>query len=328
MKPTVSVIGSVVCSVVLSAAGVVLSWPRPGAEVPDVRPEVIRTHLQYLADDRLEGRMSGTPGFDRAARYVVDQFKALGLEPAFDGSFQQPLSLRHTEPVGDESSITLRRGDEKQLLAFATDFVTSGDIYRESTSVSAPIVFVGDGVSAPDLDYDDYDGVDVMGKIVAVVLRSIPELPPAQAGYFGNVEWRIENAIRHGAVGFLMLGADDNFPWDSNLQRSFQGLTSLTGPSGQPLEPSQPVAVGVLTYEASQRLLSLASFDYADALATHRGQQLPSMELPVSGTIRIRSRHATRDSANVGAVLRGSDPKLDDEFVVYTAHLDHVGRGR
>jgi hypothetical protein len=127
MKPAVSVIGSVVCSVVLSAAVVVLSWPRPGAEVPDVRPEVIRTHLQYLADDRLEGRMSGTAGFDRAARYVVDQFKALGLEPAFDGSFQQPLSLRHTEPVGAESSITLRRGDDEEQFAFATDFVTSGD---------------------------------------------------------------------------------------------------------------------------------------------------------------------------------------------------------
>ena len=188
-----------------------------------MRPELIRSHMRFLADDLLEGRGTGTRGFQIAAAYVAAQFEALGLEPAFGQTFFQPIPLRHAEAVGGASSITLHRGasnkyrsetrnfndfaDEsscpKRQLTYGVDFVTSGDIHRESASVDAPIVFVGDGISAPTLGYDDYAEVDVRGKIVAIALRRIPILRPAPAAYFGNLDVRIEAAIERGAVGFL-----------------------------------------------------------------------------------------------------------------------------
>jgi hypothetical protein len=304
-----------------------MSGRRPAVEIPDVRPEVIRTHLQFLADDAQEGRMTGTAGFDRAAEYVTAQFQRLGLQPAFAGRFEQPMSLRHTKAVESGSSITFRRGEQAQQLAFDADFVASGDIHRESVDFDAPIVFVVDGVSEPDLDYDDYEEVDVKGKIVAIVLRGIPMLAATQTPYAGDIDVRVEHAIRHGAVGFLMLGADADYPWDRNQQLAFQGLTRITDESGSPIEPSQPIAVAVLQYAASRQLFDLASLDYADMLAANRSRQLPAMELPVTASVRLRSTHATLDSANIGAVLPGSDPELDDEFVVFSAHLDHIGRG-
>src|SRR5262245_31731375 len=108
MKLPRAVVGSVVCSVALTVAVLLMSGRRPGVEIPDVRPEVIRTHLQFLADDAQEGRMTGTAGFDRAAAYVTGQFRQLGLRPAFDGRFEQPLALRHTKAVSSDSSITFR----------------------------------------------------------------------------------------------------------------------------------------------------------------------------------------------------------------------------
>jgi len=310
-------------------AGVVALLATQGsrAELPGVHADLIRTHLEFLASDALEGRMTGTPGFDRAAAYVATQFERLGLEPAFGGRFQQPMSLRHTKAVATDSSITLRSGQQEQQLAFDTDFVATGDIHRESIDVTAPIVFVGDGVSTPDHGYDDYARVDVRGKIVALVLRRIPVLGPEQVAYFGNIDVRVEHAIQHGAVGFLMLGADADYPWDRNQQLAFQGLHRILDGSGRPLEPSQPIAVAVLQYAAARQIFTIASLDYANTLGTHVSSQLPAMELPVTATIRIRSTHTAIDSANIGAVLRGSDPKLKDEFVVFSAHLDHVGRG-
>lgn len=299
-----------------------------GGNVPDVRPELIRSHMRFLADDLLEGRGTGTRGFQIAAAYVAAQFEALGLEPAFGQTFFQPVPLRHAEAVGADSSITLHRGRQKRQLTYAVDFVTSGDIHRESASVDAPIAFLGDGINAPSLGYDDYAEVDVKGKIVAIVLRPIPILASAPAAYFGNLDVRIQAAIEHGAVGFLMLSGDNSFPWEKNLQLAYQGLTSATDGSGAPQEPSKPLSVAVLRYEATERLFAMASLDLAGLLVKYRNGRIPSTVLSVMASIRIRSRHTVLSSPNVGALLRGIDPLLKDEIVVYTAHLDHVGRGR
>jgi hypothetical protein len=318
----------VICAAALMGCICLASAQGLDQDVPNVRPELIRAHLRFLADDLLEGRGTGTRGFQVAAAYVAAQFEALGLEPAFGPAFFQPVPLRHAEAVADESSITLARGQVKAELAYGIDFVTNGDVHRESASVDAPVVFVGDGISAPAYGFDDYADVDVSGKIVAVVLRPIPVLTSAPAAYFGNLDVRIEAALQRGAVGFLMLSQGDSFPWERNLQLATQGLTSTTDTSGMPQEPSRALSVAVLRSQSVQRLFAMASADFAGLLLKHRDRQIPAMTLPVTASIRIRSRHTVRSSPNVGAIIRGGDPTLRDEFVIYTAHLDHVGRGR
>ena len=125
-----------------------------------------------------------------------------------------------------------------------------------------------------------------------------------------------------------MLSPDNSFPWERNLQFAYQGLTRAIGAAGSPQEPSKPIAVAVLRFEATTRLFEMASLDLESVLSRHDEGRAQSVVLPVTVAMRIRSRHTTLHSPNVGAVVRGVDPRLKDEYVVYTAHLDHVGRGR
>jgi len=312
----------------MTALGASLCAQTDGFGVPDIDSGQIRTHLEYLADDRLEGRGTGTPGFQLAADYVAAQFRRVGLEPAFRGDFFQPLNLRHAEVMLNETSLVVRRDRRERRLSFGVDFVSSGDIYRPVVSIVAPVVFVGDGVSAPSIGRDDYAEVNARGKIAALVLRAIPGLTPTESAYFGSLDRRIEAAVAHGAIGLLLLSVDEAFPWARNLQLSSQGLTSVVGPSGTPLEPSRPMASAVLRYNASRELFAMASMDFDGLLSRHRNSPLPSTELPITVSARIRSKHSRLSSMNVAAVLPGSDPRLRREFVLFTAHLDHVGRGR
>lgn len=259
---------------------------------------------------------------------MARQFQSLGLERAFGNTYLQPVALRHAEAIPSQSSLLVRGTGRTRLFAFGADFVSDGDLHRRSVSLEAPVVFVGDGISAPAVGSNDYATVDVRGKIVAIVLRAAPRLSPAQSAYFGNLDARIEAAIAHGAIGVLYLSPDNSFPWERNLQLATQGLTSVVDRSGTPLEPSKPLAVAVLRYESSKALFDLGVQNYDDLLARHRDGPVPVLALPVTVAIRVESRHSRFSSPNVGSVLRGSDPILRREFVIVTAHLDHVGRGR
>jgi hypothetical protein len=297
-------------------------------EVPAIRSEAIRTHMEFLASDRLEGRGTGTRGYQEAAEYVARQFQSLGLERPFAGTYFQPVALRHTEAIPSQSSLLVRGSGHTRRFAFGTDFVSNGDLHRRSVSIEAPVIFVGDGINAPAVGYDDYATVDVRGKIAAIVLRAIPRLSPTQSAYFGNLDRRIEAAIAHGAVGFLYLSPDNTFPWERNLQLATRGLTSAVARSGAPLEPSKPLAVAVLRYESSKELFALGAENYDNLLARHRDEPVPALALPVTMAVHVESRHSRLRSPNVAGVLRGSDPTLRREFVIVIAHLDHLGRGR
>jgi hypothetical protein len=122
-----------------------------------------------------------------------------------------------------------------------------------------------------------------------------------------------------------MLSADNTFPWERNLQLTYQGVTSAVDATGTPQEPSRPIAVAVFRYETTRQLFELSSVDIDGLLTTHRDRQLPSMVLPVEAAIRIRSRHTALSGPNVGALVRASDSRLKDEFVLYTSRLDHSG---
>jgi hypothetical protein len=194
----------------LSAVAVAASVGILCAQVPEralqqIRPESIRAHMQFLADDLLEGRGTATRGHQLAANYVAAQFIALGVDPAFGQSFFQPVSLRHAEAIGSESSLIFSRGRQQLRLAYGADFVTPGDIHRESVSITGQVVFVGAGIAAPELGRDDYGDNDVRGKIVAMLPEPIAKLSPSHAAYFESFERRIEAAVERGAVGVLVL---------------------------------------------------------------------------------------------------------------------------
>src|SRR5689334_19024866 len=152
-----------------------------------IRPEAMAAHVRFLADDLLEGRGTGTRGYDIAARYVASQFEALGLEPAgTNGTFFQPLRLRSVSVLPEFTSLKITSGPNQQTLVYGQDYNAIGDPHEASSTISGQIVFVGQGIVAPDFGIDDYEGIDARGKIVAYIAGSPERLPSEERAHFSN----------------------------------------------------------------------------------------------------------------------------------------------
>jgi len=178
------------------------------AALQSIRPEAIRAGMRFLSDDLLEGRGTGSRGYDIAAKYMATQFEGMGLAGAGEnGTYFQSVPLRSARPDEAKTTVTLVRGGKEEVMAFRRDFITFGDPGREDTSVDARVVYVGAGVTAPEQGYDDYKGIDVKGKIVAVIFEAPPAFESSVRAHYSSFTVKAENAVAHGAVG--LIGLDD-----------------------------------------------------------------------------------------------------------------------
>lgn len=295
--------------------------PRPAD--PDVE-----AHLRYLANDRLEGREAGTPGYDLAADYVADTFRALGLEPGAPG-WRQRIGLRRRALLegGVEAALSTPAGDIP--LVNGEDFaIDAGHVAEER--IEAPLVFVGWGIRAPELGHDDYAGLDVTGKLVVLLEGAPADFPPALRAHYSWIDQKDAMAAGAGAVGLLTLKSPAReavSPWErTRLNRPLPAL-SWIGPDGQAPEGRTGVT-GTLGPEAARRLLAAAGRD-VDAVirATEAGDGV-GFDLGSLFHMTRRSAHSTVWSDNVVGLIRGADPERAGEYVLITAHLDHVGVGR
>lgn len=182
------------------------SGQSPEEAMAQIHPEAIRAHMTFLADDLLEGRGTATRGQDLAAKYIATEFEALGLEPAgTNHSYYQSVPLRRIEIQAKQSSMTLIRRGTQDRLRFGEDYFVIGDSVREEAAVRAVAVFVGFGVSAPALGYDDYAGADVRGKIVVELYGAPPRFASAERAHYSSTVVKAEQATAHGAVGVITL---------------------------------------------------------------------------------------------------------------------------
>lgn len=309
-----------------------LNDPAVQQALGQIRPEAIEAHIRFLADDLLEGRGTGTRGHELAARYLAAQFEALGLEPAgADGTYFQPVPLRKTELVEEQASLTLVRGGQELKLAYGEHYVMRGDPLRLESSVAAPVVFVDFGVTAPELGYDDYAGVDVRRRIVALVSGAPASFPHDQRAYYSSGTVKVKNAVAHGARGLLILRTpkqEKQFSWAHVRRHLKAGAMRWLDEAGRPNDvfPEMQVAA-LLSQTGAEALFAGAPTSLEEIFATARESKPQAFELPVQARLRRVSRHTPLESPNVAAVLRGSDPKLRDQYVVYTAHVDHMGIG-
>ena len=198
----------VVISAFLAAAQQFTPADRAAAEqaMKQVRPEGIRAHMRFLSDDLLEGRGTGTRGYQIAASYVASEMEAMGLEPAgVNGTWFQPVKFRGAKLVGDQSSFALVRDGKEQPLKEGVDYATSGMETSTDASVEAPVVFAGYGVTAPERKYDDYAGVDARGKIVVTLYGAPAGFASTERAYYADGLVKAANAVAHGAVGTLTM---------------------------------------------------------------------------------------------------------------------------
>jgi hypothetical protein len=295
--------------------------------------EGIETHLQFLADDARKGRMTGTPEYDEAAKYVARQFEAIGLEPGGeDGGWFQPVPMLANRIDVDSAAVVLHEEDGEQVQRWKEDFVMGGDAVRAETEIRAEVVFVGFGIHAPDMNYSDYEGIDVEDKIIAYFGGAPETFPHNERAYYSSRVVKATEAVARGAVGVVALRSrtdQKRYTWKFVSENAGMrpGMTWINL-SGQAANYFPELQGGALVNEPpAEDLFSRAPISYEDALdAADAGTPL-STPLGIEVTLARKTDHETIASPNVVGVLRGSDPELADEYVIYTAHLDHVGTG-
>jgi hypothetical protein len=306
----------------------------------EIRPEAMRAHIRFLADDLLEGRGTGTRGYQVAANYVAAHFEALGLEPAgVDGTYFQPVPLRKVDLEPGRSSMSVSRNGQVHTLTYAEDYLLdawkANNLQDAETSVTAPVVFAGHGVTAPELDYDDYANVDARGKIVALFEFAAPSsFPDDQRAYYASDSVKAQNAADHGAVGmltFMRPQEAERWPWDWCVPQFENGSLCWLDDRGSPQSLSGVIpeiqARVLLNRSGAEALFVDAPHTLEDVFATADEGDPFSFDLPVEVSVETVTRHRAMDCANVAAMLPGSDPVLRNEYVVFTAHLDHLGVG-
>jgi Zn-dependent M28 family amino/carboxypeptidase len=284
-------------------------------------------HIKVLAADNMEGRDTGSPGLKRAEAYVVSQLQAAGLQPAGVNGYYQPVKFESRQLVEKESSAALVRDGKAEPLTLGEDAIFSTRVDL-APKVDAPLVFVGYGLSIPEKDSDDLAGLDLKGKVAVLITGSPSQIPSALAAHHQTAGERWKAFHEAGAVGIISIPnpASMDVPWTR---------TSLNR-----LHPSMELAGAEFNETAGENLALYLNPAHADKLFAGSGhsfaelaelaksrQPLPRFPLNVSIQAKARVRKKMVESANLVARLPGNDAQLKNEYVVLSAHIDHVGIG-
>jgi len=311
------------------AAAVAIAGGAADTALREITADLMRNYVRELSDDKYEGRGPGSRGDVAARQYLIGELGNLGLEPgAAEGSWEQPFDLvgvtaeQPDEWVfsAAEKSLTLQQWD---------DFIVSSGVQSERAAVdNAEIVFVGYGIQAPDYDWDDYKEHDLTGKVV-MIMNNDPDWDEDLFGgetrlWYGRWDYKYLNAARQGAVGAIIIHTQPSAGYPFQVVQ-----TSWTGeqfelPAGD--EPRLQVAAWV-TEASAQALFEMSGLDLDELRAEADNRDFEPVPLGISTSIALDVSINRVQSANVLALMPGSDPLLKDEVVIYTAHHDHLGIG-
>lgn len=312
--------------------------PAPGALPPAVTAAAaeiaggrLHADVAFLADDLLEGRGTATRGYDLAAAYVAARMAALGLEPAGDSAYHQRVPLMRAEVDEARTTLAFVRGEAEQPLVLDHDAIALPDFLREVWSTDAPLVFAGYGVSAPELGHDDFANLDVRGKVVVEFRGAPPRFPHNERAYYSNGQVKEQLAVSRGAVGVLQVlkPADAaRQPWDRTVRQSHLPSFRWVDAGGAPANVQALLELNArLSPDGVTAAFLGAPRSFGDAAAAAESSVAGGFDLEPRIRARVVTRHARTASANVLGLLRGSDPKLANEAIVVSAHLDHLGIG-
>ncbi|WP_046245534.1 M28 family peptidase [Hymenobacter terrenus] len=300
------------------------------AALEQVQPEAIKAHIAYLADDRLKGRQPGKEGYQMAVDYVTKQLTSLGVQPAGEGgAFVQKVRLRRTFLKPGATFATRDAQGGALPLTAGQDYAIYPSPELPTTTVTdAPLAFAGFGISAPELGYDDYAGLDVKGKVVLIVRGAPRTFTSTVASASQDLSGLLQAAARHGAVG-LIVAATHATPLP-DLKR---GTYSVLGADGK-LAASRSFAVGsrqqlyaAVSAATLSHFLQTAALDTTQVFAAIRSGKPASAALRTTISASAQSTFQDIESYNVVGKIPGSDAKLREEYVVHSAHLDHLGIG-
>jgi Zn-dependent M28 family amino/carboxypeptidase len=285
------------------------------------------SHVQFLADDSLEGRGTGSQGFEKAANYMAEQFRAAGLEPAGVDGYRQPMDFQVVQIDETRCSLDLLGGGKVQPLKLGDDAVL-GVSSHAAENVEAEAVFVGYGLTVPESHYDDLAGQEVKGKIVVFVTGGPADMPGPVKAHYQSSEERRKALVKAGVIGTITIPNPKSaeVPWSRIAAARFQPRMELSDP-GQGVPPPLPVGI-LFNPERAEILFAGSGHTFQEILAALKEDKpLPHFPLAVKVHARVGMTRSQAKSENVVGVLPGSDPQLKREYVVVSAHLDHLGIG-
>lgn len=307
------------------------------ADFPNLNMDRVMADIRQLSSDQYEGRLPGTNGEALTVAYLINQLKAAGLEPGNpDGSWTQrvPLVGLTPEPLGP---LVVKRGATSREFKIRDEVVAfSKHVADEARIENSELVFAGYGVQAPELQWDDFRGIDVKGKTLIVLVNDPPVAKADAPGqldekmfggramtYYGRWTYKYEKAAELGAAGVFIVHETIPAGYAFNV---VQGMGSERFDLVTPDKNMGRASVeGWLSLDAATALLKIAGQDYEKLKALAATRNFKPVPLGITASIAVRQKMRTVDSQNVIAKLPGSDPQLKDEYVIYTAHWDHLG---
>ncbi len=289
-------------------------------------------YVQALATDSMEGRNTGSEGHKRAAAYVAEQFMKAGLVPASSSGFIQPVKFITRRIVEAQSSLALVSSSGSETLALGEDANISSRVVPTGGTVEAPLVFVGNGLSVPELKFDDLSDPAVAkalhGAVVVYITGGPSSIPGPLRAHYQSASERWAALKRAGVIGTITIANPKSMdiPWARATLARLQPSMTLADSA---LNETQGEQLAITMNPAhADKLFAKSGHTFAELLSiADAGQPLPRFTLPLRVKATVHAETAEVESQNVAAVRRGSDPKLRDEYVVLSAHLDHLGIG-
>ncbi len=284
-------------------------------------------HVEFLADDSLLGRDTGSAGYRKAAEYVADEFKKAGLEPAGTHGFMQTVSFERRKIDEPRSSLALTR-DGRTIPLTPGEHANFRMIVDPAPAVDAPLVFVGHALNIPDLGLNELEGLDLKGAIAVYLATTPRSLPGPLQAHFGTAAERWQALHAAGAVGTITIANPRTIgtPWSQTTASRLLPAMSLADPTLYEY-PGQQIALTMNPAHANL-LFEGSSHTFQDVVALEN-ENKPLPRFPLSGRLsaKVAVTRTGVESSNVAGILRGSDPARRREVVVLSAHLDHVGVG-
>ena len=283
-------------------------------------------HVQFLASDDMRGRDTGSDGYRRSAEYVARQFADAGLQPAGTNKFMQPVDFEVRRLDEPNSNLSLERAGKTEALQLGPDATirVGGD---PSPNIKAQAVFVGYGFAVPEMGYNEFADLDLRGKIAVFLTGGPANIPGPLKAHYQSSEQRWEALQKAGAIGVASIGNPKNsdIPWERASLARLQPSMSLADSKSRGSGPHFSASINPAK---ADKWFADSGHTIAELLAiADKGEPLPKFPLKVTVHAKVEVVRDKITSPNVIGVLPGSDAKLKNEYVVISAHLDHVGVG-
>jgi Zn-dependent M28 family amino/carboxypeptidase len=299
------------------------------AAAEQITADYLRDQITTFSADEFEGRAPATPADEKARGYLVQQLQAIGFQPAGpDGGWQQSFDVVAITAAMPQQWV-FKRGGKSLPLKWHDQYIAGSGVQSDKGSIkNAEVVFVGYGIQAPEYGWDDFKGQDLKGKVL-LMLNNDPDWDPNlfegnKRLFYGRWVYKYESAARQGAAGAIIIHTTPSAGYPFQVVQ-----TSWSGEQVElPAESEPRIQVrGWVTEDAAKELVALSGNDLAKLVEASRSKDFAPVPLGVTTSIEFSNAIKRSTTANVYGLLRGSDPKLSQEVVIYTAHHDHLGVG-